>query len=626
MSYKLSFAFAFFFAASVFAEQAFVVGVMIPDGAETDMGVTMPGYPPAMAPIYESLPDRKIADALGLGAFGVTPDHLWLYPGFRTRPRKEDLRRNMPQLRRTMNSGLPLIADVTVRRDSYTWMTYMEGVNPKEEAWIKGETHGFPYTFATPEGLGLWQVIWRNCAKWFADESAAPAAWFLFRDADWWDESSAARREFSKWLSSRFATADEIRKEFNGKFATAAVASREKNLAQHPRLQAAFARFHEEKSNEALEIAEKIFAPKPDNPRFNPSVFFQPKTLHAKGIDLRAAAAYCAIIVAPADESGRVFTPLFLGAIANENQPLALVGMRVPPSREKLRDALLTQFARGYGQVWLADWRSDAKSRIRYTKDASGKSVRDNVATETASRAARPTVLNPYTTPPGTLDGIREARKIIEELAPLFTRENRARGAETAILYSRSSLRVAGTKDAPEPEIIYDTAAEILMNLHIKTTVVFEEDSAALTNGQFRALIATDSSFAASSATLSNLAAFAESGGHILMTEKALSRNEYGEQIKNHGLQPSNQIVKLKNEDFADELAETLAAAGVKPFCQCLDPATNEPLDGVEIWCAETESGEKSLMIFNRRNETVEAKIDGETMRLNPDECVVSKR
>ncbi|MCL1909399.1 MAG: hypothetical protein FWG05_00515 [Kiritimatiellaeota bacterium] len=536
-----------------------VIGVMIPDGADMDTGVSMPGYPPAFAPLYESLPDRALADALGLGAFGITPDHLWLYPGYRNRPRKEDIRRNMPELRRPMLSGLPLVADVAVRRGSHSWMTYMEGVNPLETAWISGETHGFPYTLGNSDGMGVWQGIWRNCAKWFAAENAAPAAWYLFDNAEWWDTSTPSRREFQKHLAAKYPTPSALSAAFGARYTTANSVSNEKNLAANPRINDEFALFHEERFNAALATANKIFSGVSSNTP--PVVFFQARSLYSKGVNLRSTAPHCAIVVAPVQESGRILTPLYLRAVAGNTKPVALMGMRVPPTAEKLRDTLLTQFARGYDQVWLADWRSDAKARLRYTKNAAGKTVRDDDATIAASRAlaaSRPaSILNPYATPPGTLDGIQTAHKIIAPLAPIFTPENRARGTQVAILFKRDA----------ELQTAYDTAAETLMNLHIKTTVIFEDEyEDALTNGVYKLII---------------------------------------------------------KPDDTTPLAELLAAAAVEPLCQCLDPATDEPIDGIEIHHAETPDGASTLLIFNRRGVNVNAKINGKTMTLPPDEMVI---
>ena len=607
--------------AANFSAQNLTIGVFIPEGADMDCGVPMPGYPPELATFYETLPDRNAADALGIGAFGIVPNHDWRWK-FRRKPVMP--RRNMPELRRPMRAGLPLVADVSIAKGSHTWMPYMEGVNPKENAWIEGQVFGFPFSFADSEGLGLWRAIWNNSAQWFASEGAEPDAWFLFRDADWWDESTYARREFAQFLSGKYKTPAELSAALKSGSASAASLSRAKNFADQPRIQAEFAKFHEEKFNAALQAAALVL-PHPEGGTAR--VFFQPKSLRAKGVDIRAAAQRQAVICATSDEAGRVYAALCLAAAA-EGKPLAHFGMPAPDTAAKLRDMLLTQFARGYTQIWLSDWRSDAKARLRYAKNDAGKTVRDEAATEAASRAlaaARPaSILNPYAVPPGVLDGINAARQALAGAAPLFTPENRLRGAQVALLHSRSADRIAGTKTALAPAITSDAAAEALLNLHIKTTVVFEENLSRLTNNSpLRAVIATDSSFTASEKTLSILSAFAASGGLLILTENALTKNEFGDAPS--GASFATNAVILAAADFNSKLAPSLASAGIEPFCQSLDPATDEPLDGIEIWHAQDATGETALLAFNRRGAEIQAKIAGEVRILPPDECVVIK-
>ena len=208
---------------------AFTVGVFIPEDADMDCGVPMHGYPAAMTPLYESLPDRKVADSLGIGAFGIMPNHDWRWI-FRRKPLMP--RRNLPELRRPMNAGLPLVGDISIVKGSHAWMPYMEGVRPKENAWIKGQVFGFPFSLADSEAIEFWQTVWRYGAKWFAEEGVAPDAWFLFRDADWWDESDYARREFSKHLSAKYKTPAELNAALKSAFSSAAAASRTKNVVE----------------------------------------------------------------------------------------------------------------------------------------------------------------------------------------------------------------------------------------------------------------------------------------------------------------------------------------------------------------------------------------------------------
>jgi len=77
------------------------------------------------------------------------------------------------------------------------------------------------------------------------------------------------------------------------------------------------------------------------------------------------------------------------------------------------------------------------------------------------------------------------------------------------------------------------------------------------------------------------------------------------------------------NDEFHSKFAETLFAAGAEPVCQCVDPATGERVDGIEIWHAADGEGKSTLLVFNRRGAEANVKIDGKMVTLPQDVMVV---
>lgn len=620
----------------------FLIGTFFLEGVDQDAGIKTTGYPDSLAWLYESLPDYADAQKLGLDSFGITPEHNWRRI-FRPKPIP---RRNMNVLRRPLDSGLPILADLAIEKGSHAWMAYMEGVNPKEEAWFEGESSGIPYSVVTQEGRAHWNTIWRFSTEYFQQQKATPFAYRIFDHADYFDTSQRAKNEFAKHLLVRYKTVEAMNQELQSKYQSTQQASRFNNSTDDTRIHVAFTKFLEDAFAETLSNAVVTIASASGAP--DPIVFFQPQTLHGKGIDLYKAAQHQRILCAPAQLESPLLTALYMQAVA-ENKPVVICNIPLQGTADDVRNTLLTQFARGYSMAFLSKWKRDARAWITYKRETPldggrPKTVLDSVATEAAGKsqaALHPDyLLNPYAVPASAFGGIRQAKQDILATGDLFSSSNRMTHTHVALLYSRAGDRLAATKNAIALTNTVETYAEALAFSGIKTDVVLEEQLEKIIGSHYRVLLASDSSYAVYETTPPILQKFVEDGGTLILTEKAVTKNEYGNantdvffapsgstnawtKVQLDGLNASyktfgtGKVIRLDSIPdprlLADSLAKIIADAGVRKLWQCLDPATGEPISGIEVTHAMKPDGTHGLILFNRigTDLDVRIKIDG---------------
>ncbi len=620
----------------------FLIGTILLEGVDQDTGIPTTGYPDSLAWLYESLPDYTSAQKLGLDSFGITPEHTWRKI---FRPRAIP-RRDMNALRRPLNSGLPIIAELAIEKGSHAWMAYMEGVNPKEFAWFDGYSSGIPYSVVTEDGLSLWNTIWRSSAEYFRQQKAQPFAYRIFANADYFDTSTRAKADFTKELSTRYKTVELLNSALKAKYSSAYQAGRFNNSTDNPRIHVDYTKFLENAFTVACSNAVTSIASASGNTE--PIVFFQPQTLRCQGIDLYKAAQQQRILCAPAHQENPILTALYMKAVA-EGKPVISCDIPVQGSADNVRNTLLTQFARGYSMSFVSTWKREARAWIRYKREVPPdggrpKTVLDTLATEAAGQShakAHPDYfMNPYAVSANALGGIRQAKKDIFATGDLFSSSNRTANTHVALLYSRTCDRLAATKHAMVSTNTVSACADALIASGIKTALVLEEQLGKIKLNTYQVLVASDSSFAVTDDTPTILQKFVEAGGTLILTEKAVTKNEYGDEdsggtfstrsdtnawssVEHAGFKSSRRnigtgrVIRLARtptpQDLRKSLDTVITEAGVRKTWQCLDRATGHLIEGIEVTHAMKPDGTHGLILFNRTDveRDVLIKIDG---------------
>lgn len=604
----------------------FLIGTILPEGVDQDAGIKTTGYSPDFAWLYETLPDYKNAQTIGLDMFGITPEHTWRRI-FRPKPIP---RRNMHALNRPLKSGLPIVAELAIRKGSHTWMTFMDGVNPKEQAWIEGKAHGTPYSVVTAEGLELWTTIWRTSAQYFRDMAVEPFAYRLFADVDAFDTSYAAKTAFITYLTGTFTNVSKLNQAIDEKFLSFNQAARFQNSTDYIGLHVLYTEFLEKAWIKALVRATNTLASVTGET--SPAIFFQPHALENQGIDLFTAARPQAFLCAPAEQENPRLAALVLRAAAC-GKPLIICDVPVRNDAAHVRNTLLTQFARGYSLAFIGTWKRESRAWIRYTRETPldggrPRTVLDPVATELAGQQhaiKNPDhILNPYAVPTSTLGGIRIAKQDALAISDLFSNTNRSASVQVALLHARTSARLRGTTRYITPSNDIAACMTALADAGYKLDVIDEMQLETVTNTAYRVIVASDSSFATQTGTVTRLMQFVQSGGTLILTPHALTRNPYGMELTEQSFSPSSdwtqselnriqfhrkslgagKAIRLDSsatpQDLHQILDSLIVQADVPRTWECFDPTTGEPITGIEVAHAVTPTRTHGLILFNR--------------------------
>ncbi len=614
----------------------FLIAAFIPEGADRDSGIRTTGYPAERAWIYESLPDYQQAQTLGLDGFGITPEHDWRRI-FRPRPLP---RRNWAALNRPLKSGLPIIADLAIDVDSPGRMTFMDGVNPKEQAWFEGEAHGVPYSVISDEGLRLWSTIWRATAASFTERGVSPLAYRLFAGADYWDVDARTKTAFARHLGTQFGTVAAMNEATGEAYTSFHQASRFSTSTNDPVVHVLYTTFLETAWTNALVSAARAIAS--GTRTESPAVFFQPRARVNAGVDLFSAAAVQGLLCAPAEDDDPALTAVLLRAAAQHGQPLIICDIPVDGDATALRNTLLTQFARGYAIAAPGPWRRGASDWTRYQSVVPPGGGRpqtrlDPEATEQAGiRHAEQNpgwILNPHAVPPATLEGIRMARRDAHTVAHRMTAASRMTGTAVALLHTRSAERLRGTGRQAFPTNDLSACLSALHQAGYKAGALAEGHLSSVSNSPWRVVVVSDSAFATQPEHLADLSRFVESGGTLILTRQALTRNPYGNPLSDSPFDPPDDAVAHQDEtgirhDWSHGkgrvirfksaipahalpvLFETiLTDAGVDQTWACVDPESGRPHADIEIAHALDPDGTHTLVLFNRGGRTVDARI-----------------
>lgn len=605
----------------------FLVGATFFQDADRDPEVRTTGYPESLAWLYENLPDYADAQRLGLDAFGATPPRSWRRI-FRPRPVP---RRNMNLLRRPLDSGLPVLAELAIEPDTHAWMTLMEGVNPPEGAWFEGMAHGIPYSVVHADGVALWDTIWRVDAAYYREIDVRPFAYRIFAGADFFDTDRRNTTAFAQWLEARWKAPAALSKSLGTSFASFAGAARASKNAANAAVTVEYVKFLEARFARQCSRAVDVIRGATNHPA--PNVCFQPLRTDGKGVDILQAAAAHTLLCAPSTRGTPRYDALYMQAVA-QGRPVFSPPVVPVGDAETIRAEILSQFARGYALSYLEKWRRHPREWVKYTRSAAAVGDRastrlDEVATEEAGRrhaAENPgSFMNPYALTPEALAGIRLAKQDALKAAAIFMLANRTNGTAVALLHSRPSVRLAHVRESPTSIDSLPQVADALIFSQFKTAMILEEQLAGQDLSRYEAIIVPDASVASYPETPGSLRQYAEGGGALVVAAGSLAQNEYGVPATNVlALTSTNgwtrteiggamvsvmpvgagKVVILPphfaETNLVASLGTLLEGLDVPRAWQALDAATGRTLETIEAVHAKTPDGRHGLMLFNR--------------------------
>lgn len=614
----------------------FLIGATFFQDADRDAEVRTTGYPTHLSWIYENLPDYADAQRLGLDTFGTTPPRTWRRI-FRPKPVP---RRNMNILGRPLQSGLPILAELAIEPGTHAWMSYMEDVNPQEGAWFEGMAHGIPYSVVHAEGASLWDTIWRTDSAWYRENNVRPFAYRIFAGADFFDTDRLNTSAFARWLEARWKTPAALDKALGTSFASFFNASRAAKNAPNAAVTVEYIKFLEERFAQRCSRAVDVIRGSTNNPA--PAVCFQPLRIDGKGVDIRQAAAAHALLCAPSTRDTPRYDALYMQAAA-QGRPVLSPPVVPAGDAEAIRAEILAQFARGYAMSYLEKWRRHPREWVKYTRPDTTTGGRastrlDEAATEAAGRrhaAEHPDrFMNPYALAPDALAGIRLAKQDALQAAEIFLLPNRTNGTAVALLHSRPSVRLTQARENLKPLESFSKTADALIFAQFKTTLILEDQLAEQDLARHPAIVVPEACVASYAQTPALLRHYAECGGTLVIAAGALTQNEYGASATNvleltstngwvhapiGGIDVSTRtvgngrVVTLPPDfavtNFVASLGALLEGLGVPRVWQCLDAASGQRLDSIEVVHATTPDGRHGLILFNWADDPVTALV-----------------
>lgn len=242
-------------------------------------------------------------------------------------------------------------------------------------------------------------------------------------------------------------------------------------------------------------------------------------------------------------------------------------------------------------------------------------------------------ILNPYAVQTRTLAGIRMAKQDAFACSGLFDYAHRSADVHVALLHTRTSARLRGTPRYIAPTNDMATCLTALTDAGYKLDAINETQLDARTNTPYRVIVASDSSFATQPETTGSLMRFIQSGGTLILTPHAITRNAYGKEMPEHPFSQSGDWMRgelygipLHHRVFGDGtairldtsvtpqtlsliLGSLITQKNVPPTWECVDATTDESLIGIEVAHAVNAHGTHGLILFNRTKTTCQARI-----------------
>lgn len=509
-------------------------------GGTDERHIHTSGYPSDLNWLYEEIPDYEGMQRLGVDAIGFEGGREWMKLVSPTAAPKWKMSGCFAAEERfpaVCRGQLPPYVDLTPAPWGHGGLLAKDNPQLPPEAWTAGENHWVPYSVHHPDGRGLWLKMWRDAVERYSKLPTKPYCYELMNEPAVFDDGPYAKELFRK--SGRRNHPVEFLK-----FTDEALAS----------LVAEGAKIVHEVQPGALATLQPLNS-----------------ASGTKGIDLYRLSRVLDLVCTPTGGGG-IPVAHMMRALA-DGKPIVDGETYIGQTESSVRNALLTQFARGYNASYTFKWSRRPRDWARGGNAAAEEPLAKGVSTYN--------FLNPYTVPTEALVGLRLAKRDALEFADFFAPRDRGVPRRVAVLYSKPTERLGNVRLGAQSGLFAKVTAE-LEYAHLCPDVIFEEqlkdDPARLS--RYRVLVAPGVS-SVYPATPAAVRAWQAKGGKLVLVGERMDRDEYGE--PNNAKYPGAEFVASEGVS-ATELGERIAAiaagCGIAPTCE------TPGADRVEAICA----------------------------------------
>ncbi len=532
-----------------------------------------PGEPAGWEWLYETPPNRAQFNRIGFNATGTEVPTTWMRKyrpeaNFWQGGRKFDWTTAAGYIK----NGLPVWVDYTCASWSQGGISYDPMRAPSANAFTKGDCHFMPYSLVTKEGLGLFTEMWQSGARELLENGVKPFVYELFNEPSYDDRSPAAEEAFKRYMEKASVPKTPVaefvaRRKFNQKCFANAI--RRGKIALR----------------EVDPDARTCFQP------LQSSSFYI-----CADIDLYAANRTTDLVVAPTG-GGDAWDALVLLAVA-EKRPI-VDGEAYPGStRASHRARILTEYARGLNGTYYFKWDRRPNSYLWKEKDGPARLA------EQFPYCA----LNPASVPPEAFAGLKDAAGDIASVNDLFTPRFRGITNSIAVLVSQPTIRLCAAEKRADALQMRE-AAESLLAARLPVKAIFEEQLDISHLEGIKVLVAAGID-AVLDKTNKQLRQWVKKGGVLVVINKKLDRNEWGE-MREDALVPQQanraygkgRVIYVERplapgeaRDFYTKIAEKL---GIQPSCRLTEALNGAEVPEVACYAAQKESGSAGFILFN---------------------------
>ena len=532
-----------------------------------------PGEPAGWEWLYETPPNRAQFNRIGFNATGTEVPTTWMRKyrpeaNFWQGGRKFD----WTTANGYIKNGLPVWVDYTCASWSQGGISYDPKRPPAAEAFTKGDCHFMSYSLVTKEGLGLFTEMWQSGARELLENGVKPFVYELFNEPSYDDRSPAAEEAFKQYLEKCSVPKNPVaefvaRRKFNQKCFANAIRRGKVAL------------------REVDPEARTCFQP------LQSSSFYI-----CADIDLYAANRTTDLVVAPTG-GGDAWDALLLLAVA-EKRPI-VDGEAYPGStRASHRARILTEYARGLNGTYYFKWDRRPNSYLWKEKDGPARLA------EQFPYCA----LNPASVPPEAFAGLKDAAGDIASVNDLFTPRNRGITNSIAVLVSQPTIRLCAAEKRSDALQMRE-AGECLLAARLPVKAIFEEQLDTDHLEGIKVLVAAGID-ATLDKTNKRLRQWVKKGGILVVINKKLDRNEWGEtrqdalvpQLANSAYGKGRIIYverTLAPSEARDFYSKIAAKLGILPSCRLTEALNGAEVPEVACYAAQKESGSAGFILFN---------------------------
>ena len=490
------------------------------------------GYPESLLWLYEQPHGYETHQRMGFDATGMLTSNAWIE---KYRPRKPGSVRKLGEdfLRVVIDSGLPLYVDFTAASWHHGQLKYVEGQPPCKEAFSQPAAtrhHWMYYNPNHPEGMQLYEEMWRHGVKYALSLGAKPLIYELFNEPDFNDLSPTSRALFVEKLKTRYKTIEGLSAAWRTNYPSFEAVGQFKNEVENPALAVEWIKFMEWSFEEAVRRGVKVV--READPRPEVLICVQPLRSNLSNVNQyevnRQLNAVCTCTGGGTAINAREYL-----SMAEGGKPVFDGETYLGHSAASMRSNLITQYARGLNASFVFKWDRRPWDPLWKQKDG-GQKLAEKFSF---------LLLNPYCVKPEELRGIRQAKEEILLTSHLFTPRNRGIASQVAVLYSQPARRLARATGRSSYNLYYDyaLAAE---RLALPYDIVFEGQLAERAV-RYKVILVPGVACLTEEARR-ELEKYVQQGGTAVFIEEALQLDEYGNPLPSTvfpGIQPGEERV-----------------------------------------------------------------------------------